>query len=84
MRRLWSKKQPPRTVYVGSHEDNLSRLAPIHAVPTTAPGERTWKDTKAPSISRCRCRASSSRVAVGRSGTKPRGGLAPSEPGTRP
>jgi hypothetical protein len=33
MRRLWPKKQPTRTVYVGSHEDKLSRLAPLHADP---------------------------------------------------
>jgi hypothetical protein len=31
MRRLWPKKEPPRTVYVGSHEDKLSRLAAFHA-----------------------------------------------------
>ena len=37
MRRLWRKKQPPRTVYVGSHEDKLSRLAPIHADPDDRP-----------------------------------------------
>ena len=37
MRRLWSKKQPPRTVYVGSHEDKLSRLAPLRADPDDRP-----------------------------------------------
>jgi hypothetical protein len=37
MRRLWPKKQPPRTVYVGSHEDKLSRLAPLHADPDDRP-----------------------------------------------
>ncbi len=37
MRRLWPKKQPPRTVYVGSHEDKLSRVAPLHADPDDRP-----------------------------------------------
>ena len=31
MRRLWPKTKPSRTVYVGSHEDKLSRIAPLHA-----------------------------------------------------
>jgi hypothetical protein len=35
--RLRPKKQPARTVYVGSHEDKLSRLAPIHADPDDRP-----------------------------------------------
>jgi hypothetical protein len=34
MKRLWSRKErPPRTVYVGSHEDKLSRLAALHVDP---------------------------------------------------
>ena len=37
MRRLWPKKEPPRTVYVGSHEDKLSRVAPMHADPDDRP-----------------------------------------------
>jgi hypothetical protein len=37
MRRLWPKKKPPRTVYVGSHEDKLSRLAPLRADPDERP-----------------------------------------------
>ena len=37
MRRLWRKKQPPRKVYVGSHEDKLSKLAPLHADPDDRP-----------------------------------------------
>jgi hypothetical protein len=37
MRRLWPKKQPERTVYVGSHEDKLSRVAPMHADPDDRP-----------------------------------------------
>jgi hypothetical protein len=37
MRRLWPKKQPPRTVHVGSHEDKLSRLTPLHADPDERP-----------------------------------------------
>jgi hypothetical protein len=31
---LWpGRKRPPRTVYVGSHEDKLSRLAALHVDP---------------------------------------------------
>ena len=37
MRRPWRKKQPPRTVYVGSHEDKLSRVSPLHADPDERP-----------------------------------------------
>jgi hypothetical protein len=37
MRRLRPKKEPPRKVYVGSHEDKLSRLAPLHADPDDRP-----------------------------------------------
>ena len=37
MRRLWPRKQPPRTVYVGSHEDKLSRVAPLRADPDDRP-----------------------------------------------
>jgi hypothetical protein len=33
MRRLWPKKKPPRTVYVGSHEDKLSRTRAMHVDP---------------------------------------------------
>jgi hypothetical protein len=34
MKALWSRKeQPPRTVYVGSHEDKLSRLKAFHVDP---------------------------------------------------
>jgi hypothetical protein len=34
MKRLWpARKRPPRTVYVGSHEDKLSRLAAMHVDP---------------------------------------------------
>jgi hypothetical protein len=29
----WGKKEPARTVYVGSHEDKLSRLAALHIDP---------------------------------------------------
>jgi hypothetical protein len=29
----WSRKKPARTVYVGSHEDKLSRIAAIHIDP---------------------------------------------------
>lgn len=29
----WGKKEPARTVYVGSHEDKLSRLAAMHIDP---------------------------------------------------
>jgi hypothetical protein len=29
----WRRKRPPRTVYVGSHEDRLSRIAPMHIDP---------------------------------------------------
>ena len=29
----WRKKRPPRTVYVGSHEDKLSRLSAMHIDP---------------------------------------------------
>jgi len=37
MRRLRPKKEPPRTVYVGSHEDKLSRLPAFHADPDERP-----------------------------------------------
>jgi hypothetical protein len=37
MRRLWPKKQAARTVYVGSHEDKLSRLPPLRADPDERP-----------------------------------------------
>ena len=33
MRRLWPKKQAPRTVYVGSHEHKLSRLPAMRIDP---------------------------------------------------
>ena len=33
MRRVWPRKQEPRKVYVGSHEDKLSRLAAMHVDP---------------------------------------------------
>jgi hypothetical protein len=34
MRRLWpGRKGAPRTVYVGSHEDKLSRLTALHVDP---------------------------------------------------
>jgi hypothetical protein len=34
MKRPWSRKErPPRTVYVGSHEDKLSRLRAMHVDP---------------------------------------------------
>ena len=35
MRRItvWRRKRPPRTVYVGSHEDKLSRLPAMHIDP---------------------------------------------------
>jgi hypothetical protein len=35
MPKLWPAKRekPPRTVYVGSHEDKLSRLAPMRVDP---------------------------------------------------
>jgi hypothetical protein len=33
MREFWPGKRPPRTVYVGSHEDKLSRLRPMHVDP---------------------------------------------------
>jgi hypothetical protein len=34
MKRLWpARKRPPRTVYVGSHEDKLSRLTAMHVDP---------------------------------------------------
>ena len=34
MKRLWPRKErPPRTVYVGSHEDKLSRLGAMHVNP---------------------------------------------------
>jgi hypothetical protein len=37
MCRLSRKKQPQRTVYVGSHEDKLSRVAPLRADPDERP-----------------------------------------------
>jgi hypothetical protein len=34
VKRLWPRKErAPRTVYVGSHEDKLSRLGAIHVNP---------------------------------------------------
>ena len=34
MKRSWFRRErPPRTVYVGSHEDKLSRLAALHVDP---------------------------------------------------
>ncbi len=34
MKPPWSRKErPPRTVYVGSHEDKLSRLKGLHVDP---------------------------------------------------
>ncbi len=34
MKRPWTRrKRPPRTVYVGSHEDKLSRLASMRVNP---------------------------------------------------
>jgi hypothetical protein len=34
MKRIWPRtKRPPRTVYVGSHEDKLSRLGAVHVDP---------------------------------------------------
>ena len=34
MKAPWSRKErPPRTVYVGSHEDRLSRLTALHVDP---------------------------------------------------
>lgn len=34
MKRPWTRKErAPRTVYVGSHEDKLSRLRPMHVDP---------------------------------------------------
>jgi hypothetical protein len=29
----WHREPPPRTVYVGSHEDRLSRLSAMHIDP---------------------------------------------------
>lgn len=29
----WRRQRPPRTVYVGSHEDKLSRLPAMHIDP---------------------------------------------------
>jgi hypothetical protein len=37
MRRPWRKPEPSRTVYVGSHEDKLSRLTPLRADPDERP-----------------------------------------------
>ena len=48
MRRLWPKKQPPRTVYVGSHEDKLSRLAPLHADPDERPSREDLEERGTP------------------------------------
>lgn len=34
MKRPWTRKErPPRAVDVGSHEDKLSRLRPMHVAP---------------------------------------------------
>jgi hypothetical protein len=48
MRRLWPRKQPPRTVYVGSHEDKLSRLAPLHADPDERPTREDLQGHRSP------------------------------------
>jgi hypothetical protein len=54
MKRLWSRKErPPRTVYVGSHEDKLSRLGAMHVNPdddgsTREDREREQKDGRPP------------------------------------
>jgi hypothetical protein len=48
MRRLRPKKQPPRTVYVGSHEDKLSRLAPLHADPDERPRREDLEERGTP------------------------------------
>ena len=29
----WGRERPPRTVYVGSHEDKLSRISPMRIDP---------------------------------------------------
>jgi hypothetical protein len=50
MRRLRSKKQPTRTVYVGSHEDKLSRLAPLHADPDERPTREDREGHESPFI----------------------------------
>jgi hypothetical protein len=45
MKRLWPRKESaPRTVYVGSHEDKLSRLASMHVSPDD--DGRTREDTE--------------------------------------
>jgi hypothetical protein len=54
MKRLWARKKPPqRTVYVGSHEDKLSRLTALHVDPdddgrTREDREREQKDGRPP------------------------------------
>jgi hypothetical protein len=54
MKRLWARKKPPqRTVYVGSHEDKLSRLGAMHVNPdddgrTREDREREQKDGRPP------------------------------------
>jgi hypothetical protein len=47
MRRLWPTKKPPRTVYVGSHEDKLSRLPRFHADPDDRPTREDKEAEKA-------------------------------------
>jgi hypothetical protein len=43
MRRIWPpKKRAPREVYVGSHEDKLSRLKPLRVDPDD--DQRTRED----------------------------------------
>jgi hypothetical protein len=41
----WRRKRPPRTVYVGSHEDKLSRLPAMHIDPDD--DARTREDVEA-------------------------------------
>jgi hypothetical protein len=54
MRLPWFRKEPPsRTVYVGSHEDKLSRLSALHVDPdddgrTREDREREQKDGRPP------------------------------------
>ena len=51
----WRRRRPPRTVYVGSHEDRLSRLPAMHIDPDD--DARTREDvedekTRAPHLMR--------------------------------
>jgi hypothetical protein len=54
MKRLWARRRyPPRTVYVGSHEDRLSRLGAMHVDPdddgrTREDREQEQKDGRPP------------------------------------